>query len=71
MSRHVKGFLEATSGPVPTVTPRAVVNHPGGGSSDLVYILVGGVLVALGGLGGTLAVASRRRTTAPRSRVAA
>jgi hypothetical protein len=70
--RHVKGFEEATSAPVPTVTPRAVATHPGAGdSSDLVYVVVGGVLVALGGLGGTLAVANRRRTAPARAHIAA
>jgi hypothetical protein len=69
---HVKGFPETTAAPVTTVTPHAVVTHAApGGSSDLVYLLVGGVVVALGGLGGTLAVASRRRTVAPRARIAA
>jgi hypothetical protein len=54
-----------------TPAPRPVVNHPeGGGSSDLVYILVGGVLVALSGLGGTLAVAGRRRAAPARARIA-
>ena len=70
--RHVEGFAGATAAPVPTVTPRAVSTHPGAGeSSDLVYIVVGGVLVALGGLGGTLAVANRRRTAPARARIAA
>ncbi|HEX3976091.1 MAG TPA: hypothetical protein VHW96_07480 [Solirubrobacteraceae bacterium] len=69
--RHMQAFPAATLAPV-TATSRAVVNHPGpGGSSDLVYILVGGLVVALGGLGSTLAVANRRRTVAPRARIAA
>jgi hypothetical protein len=70
--KHVRGFPETTAAPAPTATPRAVVNHSApDGSSDLVYILVGGVVVALGGLAGTLAVAQRRRTAPARARVAA
>ena len=69
--RHMQAFAESTLAPV-AATPRAVVNQPApGGSSDLVYIVVGGVIVSLAGVGGTLAVASRRRTVAPRARIAA
>ncbi|HEY6526619.1 MAG TPA: hypothetical protein VIY10_22730 [Solirubrobacteraceae bacterium] len=69
--RHVKAFREATAAPLPRETPRAVVSHPhNGGSSDVPYIVVGGVLVALGGLGGTLAMAHRRRTAPARPRIA-
>jgi hypothetical protein len=66
---HMKAFPETTAAPVPTTTPRAVVNRPStGGSSDLVYILVGGgIAVAVTGLGGAREVSRRRtaRTTAP------
>jgi hypothetical protein len=70
--RHMKAFREATAAPVPSQTPRAVVSPAhNGGNSEVAYIVVGGVLVALGGLGGTLAVAHRRRTAPTRPRVAA
>jgi hypothetical protein len=72
---HVNGFPGTTAAPVATATPRAVVNHPAaGGSSDLIYIVVGGVVFAIGGLGGAFAVGRRQgaRTTArARSTIAA
>ena len=72
VSRHTQAFPETTASPIATASPRAVVDHSTpGGSSDVVYILVGGVLVALSGVGGTLAIAGRRRTAPARARVAA
>jgi hypothetical protein len=70
---HVQGPPE-TVAPVATITPRAVADHPAsGGSSDLVYIIVGGVIVAIGGLGGAFVAGRHRgaRTAAPRSTIAA
>jgi hypothetical protein len=67
---HVKGFPEPTAAPVTTAAPRAVVNQPAAGGSDLVYVLAGGVVFAIGGLGGAFA-AGRRRGAAPRARTAA
>jgi hypothetical protein len=59
--QHVKGFPDATAAPAVAATPRAVVNHPGGGDgSDLIYVLAGGVVFAIGGLGGAF-VAGRRQ----------
>jgi hypothetical protein len=69
-------------GPVPVAPPQVTHHHsayvqpashrtntaPG---SDLVYVLIGGVVVAVGGLGGTLAAANRRRTAPARARIAA
>jgi hypothetical protein len=53
-------------------TPAATVGRPQpGGSSDVIYIIGGGVVVALSGLGGTLAAANRRRTAPGRARIAA
>jgi hypothetical protein len=72
LAEHAKGFQEATAAPAPSATPRAVVSRPEpGGSSDLVYILVGGGVLAMSGLGGTLAVANRRRTASARPTIAA
>jgi hypothetical protein len=69
---HMKAFPEMTAAPVATATPRAAVSHSTpAGSSDAAYIVVGGVLIALGGLGGTLAAANRRRTAPARPRAAA
>lgn len=73
--RHMQGFPETTAAPVATATPRAVVNHPGAGDgSDLIYVLAGGVVFAIGGLGGAM-VAGRRRagrtTSSGRPRIAA
>jgi hypothetical protein len=71
--RHMRAFPEATA-PVPTATAKPVATAraksaaPG---SDLVYVLIGGVVVALGGLGGTLVAAGRRRTAPARARIAA
>jgi hypothetical protein len=57
---HMRGFPE-TVAPVTTTTPRAVVNHRAtGDGSDLVYVIVGGVVFAIGGLGGAF-VAGRKR----------
>jgi hypothetical protein len=70
---HMKGLPEATAAPVATATPRAVVNQPAPGGSDLIYVLAGGVVFAIGGLGGALAATRRRaaRTaTAARPRIA-
>lgn len=73
--RHMRAFPEAAA-PVPTPAGQPVasfrpkVNQPASGS-DLLYVLIGGVVVAVGGLGGTLAVANRRRTSPARARIAA
>lgn len=74
--KHMKALPEMTAAPVQSSTPRDVVSHPApaGNGSDLVYILVGGVVFAVGGLGGGLAATRRRggRTTAPaRPKIAA
>jgi len=73
--RHMRGFPETTAPapvPAPAATPAATArpktSAPG---SDVVYILIGGAVVALGGLGGTLAATSRRRTAPARARIAA
>lgn len=72
---HVKGFPETTAAPVATATPRAVVNHPAAGDgSDLVYVIVGGVVVAIAGLGGAFAAGrsrGARTTSSGRPRIAA
>jgi hypothetical protein len=53
-------------------TPPATVSRAQpAGSSDVIYIVVGGLVVALSGLGGTLAVANRRRTAPVRPTIAA
>ncbi|HYZ80139.1 MAG TPA: hypothetical protein VE571_02660 [Solirubrobacteraceae bacterium] len=53
MPKHMKTFPDTTAVPVAPTTPRAVVNRPApAGSSDLVYVIVGGVVVAIGGLSG-------------------
>jgi hypothetical protein len=57
---HMKGLPESTAAPAPTATPHTAVSHPAPGS-DLVYVLAGGVVFAVAGVGGTLA-ATRRRT---------
>ncbi|MGZ4245329.1 MAG: hypothetical protein ACXVSE_13665 [Solirubrobacteraceae bacterium] len=58
---HVKGFPETTAAPVATATPRAVVNQPAAGGSDLVYVLAGGVVFAVAGLAGAAAAGHRRK----------
>jgi hypothetical protein len=71
---HVKGFPETTAAPVATATPRAVVNQPAAGGSDLIYVLAGGVVFAVAGLGGAAAAGHRRKTrtnSAGRPRIAA
>jgi hypothetical protein len=69
--RHMEGFPETTAAPVATATPRAVVNHPApGGGSDLIYVLGGGVLFAIGG--GAFAAGRRQGVRATsRSTIAA
>jgi hypothetical protein len=70
--RHMDGLPETTAAPVVTATAHPTVTHPAPGS-DLTYVLVGGVVIAVAGLGGTLA-ANRRRAartaTAARPRIA-
>ncbi|HTU98074.1 MAG TPA: hypothetical protein VMF14_19645 [Solirubrobacteraceae bacterium] len=71
--RHMRGFPETTAPvPAPAAAPVATArpknSAPG---SDVVYVLIGGAVVALGGLGGTLAATSRRRTAPARARIAA
>jgi hypothetical protein len=72
---HTRAFAEATA-PVapaastPAASARPKVSHPASGS-DLIYVLIGGVVVAVGGLGGSLVAANRRRTAPPRPRIAA
>jgi hypothetical protein len=72
---HTKAFAE-TIAPVPpaasapAASARPKVSHPASGS-DLIYVLIGGVVVAVGGLGATLVAAGRRRTSPPRARIAA
>jgi hypothetical protein len=72
---HTKAFPETTA-PVPSAasapaaSARPKVSHPASGS-DLIYVLIGGVVVAVGGLGGSLVAANRRRTAPPRPRIAA
>ncbi len=71
---HMKGFPETTAAPVATATPRAVVNQPAAGGSDLVYVLAGGVVFAVAGLGGAAAAGHRRKARTPstgRPRIAA
>ena len=75
---HMKGLPESTAAPVVTATPRAVVNHSApGGSSDVVYILVGGLAGVAAGIGGAHVVSRHRRTSdsgttaPPRARIAA
>ena len=71
---HMKGFPETTAAPVATATPRAVVNQPAAGGSDLIYVLAGGVVFAIGGLGGAFAAGRRRRArtaSAARPQIAA
>ena len=58
----------AASAPAERARPK--VSHSASGSS-LVYVLLGGVVVAIGGLGGTLVASNRRRTATPRPRIAA
>jgi hypothetical protein len=71
--RHMRDFAEAAA-PVPTTAAKPVAtarpknSAPG---SDVVYVLIGGVVLALGGLGGTLVAASRRRSAPARARIAA
>ena len=69
---HMKGLPETTAAPVVTAAAHPTVAHPAPGS-DLIYVLVGGVVIAVAGLGGTLA-ANRRRAartaTAARPRIA-
>jgi hypothetical protein len=71
MPAPTKRFPETTS-PAPTSAASAHprVSHPAPGS-DLIYVLIGGVVVAVAGLGGSLVAVSRRRTAAPRNRIAA
>ncbi|HEY2320991.1 MAG TPA: hypothetical protein VGH67_21975 [Solirubrobacteraceae bacterium] len=61
---HMKGFPETTAAPVATATPRAVVNQPAAGGSDLIYVLAGGVVFAIGGLGGAALAGHRRKVGA-------
>ena len=71
---HMKGFPETTAAPVATATPRAVVNQPAAGGSDLIYVLAGGVVFAIAGLGGAAAAGHRRKArtaSAGRPRIAA
>ena len=71
--QHMRGFPEVTA-PAPTATSKPVATarpKSGAPGSDVVYVLIGGVVVALGGLGGTLVAASRRRTAPARARIAA
>jgi hypothetical protein len=71
---HVKAFPETTAAPGATTTPRAVVNRPAADGSELVYVLAGGVVFAIGGLGGAFLGGRRRgaRTTTPsRPKIAA
>lgn len=71
---HAKAFAE-TNAPVapaasaPAASARPKGSHPASGS-DLIYVLIGGVVVAVGGLGGSLVAAGRRRTPPPRARIA-
>ncbi|HEX3688490.1 MAG TPA: hypothetical protein VGG07_05245 [Solirubrobacteraceae bacterium] len=72
-SQHMRAFSEApapvqTAAAKPVATARPKSGAPG---SDVVYVVIGGVVVALGGLGGTLVAASRRRTAPARARIAA
>jgi hypothetical protein len=69
---HMKGFPETTAAPVPTASAQPTVSHPAPGS-DLTYVLIGGVVIGVAGLGGTLAANRRRaaRTATPaRPRIA-
>ena len=71
--RHMRAFAQ-DAGPVPTTAAKPVATAPPKSSapgSDVVYVLIGGVVVALGGLGGTLVTASRRRSAPARARIAA
>ena len=70
---HMKGFPEATAAPVATATPRAVVNHPAAGGSDVIYVLAGGVVFAIAGLGAAAAGHRRKARTGStgRPRIAA
>jgi hypothetical protein len=62
---------EVPAGYVAQATPDRTVHPAPGGSSDLAYILVGGAVVAVAGLGGTLVAANRHRTAPPRTGIAA
>ena len=71
--RHMRAFAQAagtvpTAAAKPVATARPTNSAPG---SDVVYVLIGGVVVAVGGLGGTLVAASRRRSAPARARIAA
>ena len=72
---HTKAFAETTAPVAPAASASAAsarpkVSHPASGS-DLIYVLIGGVVVAVGGLGGSVIAASRRRTAPSRARIAA
>ncbi len=71
---HMKGLPEATAAPIATATPRAVVNQPAADGSALIYVLAGGVVLTIAGLGGAAAAGHRRRArtaSAGRPRIAA
>jgi len=59
---HMKGLPESTAAPVASATPRATVKQPAAGGSDLIYVLAGGVVFAVAGLGGAAAAGHRRKT---------
>ncbi len=71
---HTQAFAETTAplglgdASVPGAQPTA--GHSGSGSGDLIYVLIGGVGVLVGGLGGVLAASSRRRPAPTGARVA-
>ena len=74
VSGHMKGFPETTAAPVATATPRGVVNEPAAGGSDLIYVLAGGVVFAIAGLGGAAIAGHRRKAgtgSSGRPRIAA
>ena len=62
--RHMRALPEMPA-PVPAAAAKPVATarpKSGAPGSDVVYVLIGGVVVAIGGLGGILVAASRRRT---------
>jgi hypothetical protein len=70
-SAHTQAFPE-TFAPVGTTPSASVasatpkVSHAGSGSDDLIYVVIGGIGVLVGGLGGVLASSSRRRPASAR-----